>query len=115
MFTKKKVEKVQTKGKIKVMKKIREEQQRRAENADLLNQSFDSEGLCERKEAEHIKLKDSSSSDDQGSSSEDSEYDQQKMRFMDDEWQTEEVREEQDTVKSNDTRASPNFDKESNL
>lgn len=61
MFQPTKVVKFQTKGKIKVNKKIRQEQQKKLENQDILNQSFNSENMNECKEEEVMKFKDSSS------------------------------------------------------
>eukprot|EP00347_Sterkiella_histriomuscorum_P023735 403333566 len=64
LFKKKEVKKMQTQGTQKVMRKIKYQRAQMEKNKDLLNQSFNSEGLDERKEQEAIKFRDSSSEND---------------------------------------------------
>ena len=50
IFTKKEVQVVQNKNKVKIMNRLRQEQRQKEKMADILNQSFNSEDMNERKD-----------------------------------------------------------------
>jgi len=58
------VKQVESRGKKKVMRRLQRERQRKEQNEDLLNQTFQSVDMNERKDQEAIKFRDSSSEDE---------------------------------------------------